>query len=87
MILFQTYSAEAQVPDSAGTATAFAYGEKTRDAVIGVNENVIFGNCSSMAGNEIRSIVHYAQDEGRRTNSIVSCYYLSWPCVPTTVYA
>jgi alkaline phosphatase len=66
----QTYNTDAQVPDSAGTATAIFCGEKARDGVIGVNQNVVLGNCSTLAGNEIPSIIHHSIEAGKWTGVV-----------------
>ena len=45
------------MPDSAGTATAYLSGVKTRYGVIGVNENVARGECTNMPGNSVQSVL------------------------------
>ena len=47
--LSKTYNTDEQVPDSAGTATAYVGGAKTRAGVIGYDENVKRGQCSTEA--------------------------------------
>lgn len=68
--LSKTYNTDAQVPDSAGTATAIFCGEKARDGVIGVNQNVVLGNCSTLTGNEIPSIIHHSIEAGKWTGVV-----------------
>ncbi|MDA9232121.1 alkaline phosphatase, partial [Porticoccaceae bacterium] len=51
--LSKTYNVDAQTPDSAGTMTAIISGVKTDVGVIGLNENVVMGDCSSGQGNEL----------------------------------
>ena len=45
----QTYTTDTQVPDSAGTGTAYVGGVKTRNGVIGYDERVTKGDCASTA--------------------------------------
>ena len=63
-IVFQTYSTDHLVPDSAGTATAFLCGEKARAGIIGLNQQVARGDCDGQHGNELTSVVHKAMAEG-----------------------
>ena len=42
----------------------FNWGEKTGNDIIGLNQNAIYENCSSMEGNKLKSILHHAIDEG-----------------------
>ena len=50
--LAKTYNVDAQTPDSAGTMSAIMTGVKTDVGVFGVNENVVRGDCTTVAGNE-----------------------------------
>ena len=52
------------MPDSAGTCTAYLCGEKARAGVIGVSQRVVRGDCSTVEGNELKSILKHAQDAG-----------------------
>ncbi len=63
---FQTYNTDNQTPDSAGSATAFWTGEKTRSDIVGLNQHAILGNCSSAKGNELKSMLKDAIDSGRK---------------------
>ena len=65
----QTYTIDKQVPDSAGTATAFLTGVKTRDGTIGVNRHAQRSNCSSEAGNAVTSILDWSKAEGASKQS------------------
>lgn len=49
----KTYNVDSQTPDSAGTMTAMMSGVKTDVGVIGVDEDVVRGDCSTAAGNEL----------------------------------
>ena len=43
--------------DSAGTATAYLCGVKTRFGVVGVNEDVMLGDCSGMPDGAVNSVL------------------------------
>ena len=60
----QTYATDFQTSDSAATATAMVGGEKTINDVVSCNQETILSNCSSCIGNEVKSILHYAIEEG-----------------------
>ncbi|XP_046846454.1 alkaline phosphatase-like isoform X2 [Xenia sp. Carnegie-2017] len=66
----KTYNTDAQVPDSAGTATAFACGVKTKQGILGLNSKAKFGDCESAKGNEVLSILTYAELAGMSTGII-----------------
>jgi len=61
----QTYNVDAQVPDSAGTATAYLTGVKSDLGVVGMSAAVTPGVCSTGPGNEVNSILKDSHDEGR----------------------
>ncbi|PKH03526.1 alkaline phosphatase [Psychromonas sp. MB-3u-54] len=66
----KTYNVDAQTPDSAGTMTAIISGVKTDKGVIGVGEQVIRGECTSAAGNELVSALELAEIAGKSTGII-----------------
>ena len=68
------------MPDSAGTATAYLSGVKTRYAVIGVNENVARGVCTNMPGNSVQSVLADSMT-GRSKNSFRVSLDGPRPCV------
>ena len=68
--LAKTYNVDAQTPDSAGTMTAMMSGVKTDVGVIGVNENIERGDCSTVAGNELVSALELAEIAGKSTGII-----------------
>lgn len=70
--LVKTYNVDAQTPDSAGTMTAMMSGVKSDAGVIGVGENVQRGDCSSMANNELVSIVDLAEIKGLATGVVTT---------------
>ncbi|CAH2048805.1 unnamed protein product, partial [Iphiclides podalirius] len=64
--LARTYCLDAQVPDSACTATSYLTGVKTKYGVVGLDGNVTRGACSSQLhqGNWATSIGQWALDNG-----------------------
>jgi len=68
--LVKTYNVDAQTPDSAGTMTAMMSGLKTDVGVIGVDEDVIRGNCESTKGNEVATALEFAEISGLSTGVI-----------------
>jgi len=68
--LAKTYNVDAQTPDSAGTMTAMMTGVKTDVGVIGVNENVVRGDCSTTKGNELVTALELAELAGKSTGII-----------------
>lgn len=68
--LAKTYNVDAQTPDSAGTMTAMMSGVKTDVGVIGVDEDIVRGNCSTVAGNELVTALEMAELAGKSTGVI-----------------
>ena len=68
--LVKTYTHDGQVSDSAGTATAFLTGTKTRNGVIGYGPEVARGECSG--GEKQRSIIELAQQVGKATGIVTT---------------
>lgn len=68
--MVKTYNTNQQVPDSAGTSTAFHSGVKTDAGVIGVDENVVRGDHSTVANNKVMSILQIAEQIGMSTGVI-----------------
>jgi alkaline phosphatase len=66
----KTYSTDAQVPDSASTMTAMMSGVKTDTGVIGVDEDVVRGDCTTVAGNELVTALELAEIAGKSTGVI-----------------
>lgn len=60
----QTYNTNAQVPDSAGTATAYLCGVKANEGTVGVSAATQRTQCNTTAGNEVTSILRWAKDAG-----------------------
>ncbi|XP_073825558.1 membrane-bound alkaline phosphatase-like [Musca autumnalis] len=74
MALSKTYCANAQVPDSACTATAYLCGVKANIVTIGVSANVEYNNCSASMdpANHVSSIAAWAQKAGKSTGFITT---------------
>ncbi|MCW8929598.1 MAG: alkaline phosphatase [Gammaproteobacteria bacterium] len=66
----KTYNVDAQTPDSAGTMTAMMSGVKTDVGVIGVDEDIIRGDCSTISGNELVTALELAELSGKSTGII-----------------
>ncbi len=70
--LSKTYNTNQQTPDSAGTMTAMMSGIKTDAGVIGVNQNIVRGDCDSQAGNEIVTALELAELAGMSTGVVTT---------------
>lgn len=70
--LARTYSDDSQVTDSAPSAVSMTTGVKTRNDVLGVNKNVILGDCASADGNKIMTIFEMAEMAGYSTGLVTS---------------
>ncbi|GBL05457.1 alkaline phosphatase [Glaciecola sp. KUL10] len=68
--LAKTYNVDAQTPDSAGTMTAMVSGVKTDVGVIGVDEDIVRGDCSTVTGNELVTALELAEIAGKSTGII-----------------
>lgn len=83
--LVKTYSHDAQVSDSAPTATAIMAGVKTRNSVIGLGPEAIVDDCAGSKGKLVPSVFKLAQDMGRGTG-IVSTARITH-ATPAAAYA
>lgn len=72
LALAKTYNTNAQTPDSAGTASAFLTGVKTRQGVISVNSNVERGDCQSALKNSVTTILELAEQAGKSTGVVTT---------------
>ncbi len=70
--LSKTYSANQQIADSAPTATALVTGVKANDAAISVNQNAVRGKYKTTAGNELRTILELAEQNGLSTGVVTT---------------
>jgi alkaline phosphatase len=68
--LVKTYNVNAQVPDSAGTATAWNTGVKTDIGVLGVDADVTYDDCASQKGNEVTTLFEFAEAAGMATGTV-----------------
>jgi len=68
--LVKTYSHDAQVSDSAPTATALMAGVKTRNDLLGVDQTVPVGDCAAVKGHEVQSIFAQAEAAGLSTGIV-----------------
>ena len=70
LALAKTYNTNAQTPDSAGTGTAMMTGVKTKAGIVGANENVSRGDCSTLPGNELTGITEILHGMGKSTGFV-----------------
>lgn len=70
--LSKTYNTNAQVADSAGTATAYLCGVKANEGTVGVNAASVRGQCNTTKGNEVSSILKWAKDAGKSVGVVTT---------------
>ncbi|KAE8594813.1 hypothetical protein XENTR_v10019813 [Xenopus tropicalis] len=70
--LSKTYNTNAQVPDSAGTATAYLCGVKANEGTVGVNAAAVRGQCNTTRGNEVDSILKWAKQAGKSVGVVTT---------------
>lgn len=70
--LSKTYNVDAQTPDSAGTMTALISGVKTDAGIIGIDEDVERGDCSTVNGNELVTALELAEMAGQSTGFVTT---------------
>jgi len=85
LALAKTYNSNAQSPDSAGTAAAMVAGVKTRQGVVGVDENLERTDCNGVPKHSLPSIHHIAKDRGYATG-VVSTARVTH-ATPSSVYS
>lgn len=83
--LSKTYSTNQQTSDSAPTMSAIISGIKTGEGIISVNQNVQYGNYKTVAGNETKTLLEYAEEAGKSTG-VVSTARLTH-ATPASCYA
>ncbi|MFC5422915.1 MAG: alkaline phosphatase [Stutzerimonas stutzeri] len=83
--LSKTYTHDAQVADSAPTATALVAGVKTINGVIGVNSETKLRDCASATGKDVMSLAGIAERAGLATG-IVSTARITH-ATPAAMYA
>jgi len=72
LALAKTYNTNQQTPDSAGTMTAMMSGIKTKAGVIGVDQTVTRGSCSSSKGAEVITFLEQAEKAGMSTGVVTT---------------
>ncbi|XP_062402061.1 alkaline phosphatase, tissue-nonspecific isozyme [Sardina pilchardus] len=70
--LSKTYNTDAQVPDSAGTATAYLCGVKANEGTLGVSAAAVRSQCNTTEGNEVTSILKWAKDAGKSVGIVTT---------------
>ncbi|KAM4043752.1 alkaline phosphatase, tissue-nonspecific isozyme-like [Anomaloglossus baeobatrachus] len=70
--LSKVYNVDAQVPDSAGTGTAYLCGVKANSGTLGVSAAANYGACTSANGNEVESILHRAKLAGKSVGIVTT---------------
>lgn len=70
--LIKTYNTDAQVPDSAGTATAMNAGVKTKIGFIGVSEQATRGDCTTGKANPLPSTAEAAKRAGLQVGIVTT---------------
>lgn len=68
--LVRTYTHDAQVSDSAPTATAMTTGVKTRNDIIGLDQTVALNDCEGSRGREVKTLFEQAEGLGYRTGIV-----------------
>uniref|UniRef100_A0A8C4V891 Alkaline phosphatase n=1 Tax=Falco tinnunculus TaxID=100819 RepID=A0A8C4V891_FALTI len=70
--LAKTYTIDRQVPDSAGTGTAYLCGVKTNAKTLGLSGAAVYGKCRTAFGNEVDSILHRARLAGKSVGIVTT---------------
>ncbi|XP_075461983.1 alkaline phosphatase-like isoform X2 [Ascaphus truei] len=83
--LSKTYNTDTQVPDSAGTATAFLCGVKTNMGTLGVSAATVPGHCNTTRGNELDSILKWAKEAGKSVGVVTTTHVTH--ATPAAAYA
>ncbi|XP_071491651.1 alkaline phosphatase-like [Diadema antillarum] len=83
--LVKTYNTDAQTPDSAGTATAFFCGVKTKSGIIGLDDGAEYDDCTTAPGTEVDSVLQLAHRTGKATGVISTARVTH--ATPSALYA
>ena len=70
--LSKTYSVNQQTSDSAPTMTAMMTGVKTKDRMLSVNQEARKGDYTTVAGNELTTLLELAEDRGLSTGVVTT---------------
>jgi alkaline phosphatase len=85
LAMAKTYNTDAQVPDSAGAASAMATGVKTKIGVLSLSDAVVSGNCASVAGAMVPTLAELGERAGLATG-VVSTSLIT-DATPAAMYA
>lgn len=83
--LVKTYSHDAQVADSAPTATAIVAGVKTKNGLIGVGPEAILDDCAASAPYKVESLFGLAEARGYATGVVTTATITH--ATPASTYA
>ncbi|NWH88508.1 PPBI1 phosphatase, partial [Aegithalos caudatus] len=72
MALAKTYTIDRQVPDSAGTGTAYLCGVKANAKTLGLSGAAVYGKCHTTFGNEVDSVLHRARLAGKSVGIVTT---------------
>ncbi|XP_075386265.1 intestinal-type alkaline phosphatase-like [Tenrec ecaudatus] len=72
LALSKTYNVDRQVPDSAGTATAYLCGVKGNYKTIGLSAAARFEECNTTYGNEVESVLSRAKRAGKSVGVVTT---------------
>nr|XP_021546035.1 intestinal-type alkaline phosphatase [Neomonachus schauinslandi] len=72
LALSKTYNVDRQVPDSAGTATAYLCGVKANYQTIGVSAAARLNQCNTTRGNEVTSVMNRAKKAGKSVGVVTT---------------
>ncbi|XP_072876390.1 intestinal-type alkaline phosphatase [Chlorocebus sabaeus] len=70
--LSKTYNVDRQVPDSAGTATAYLCGVKANYQTIGLSAAARYNQCNTTRGNEVISVMNRAKKAGKSVGVVTT---------------
>ncbi|XP_072516199.1 intestinal-type alkaline phosphatase [Salminus brasiliensis] len=72
LALSKTYNVDQQMPDSAGTATAYLCGVKATYGTLGLSATSRRSQCSTEKGNEVYSVLHRARAAGKSVGIVTT---------------
>lgn len=72
LALSKVYNTNQQTPDSAGTMTAMMTGVKTKAGVISLDQDAVRGDCGSVSGNELPTLLEMAETRGMATGVVTT---------------
>ncbi|NXH74847.1 PPBI phosphatase, partial [Hydrobates tethys] len=70
--LSKTYNVDRQVPDSAGTATAYLCGVKGNYKTVGLSAAARYSQCNTTVGNEVVSVLERARKAGKAVGIVTT---------------